>query len=142
MEDFAEFDLHDHEPEVISNEDKQIDEWQTQCGIMMFIFLMSFAHTFSDVWIQFILNLCIPVDKETCKIIQSINELKEALKNISQVDEFARYSKIERKINKLRQDLESKNSGTATIRLQSKAAFVTAWRTLGVKVHHFNTSFP
>jgi len=38
---------------------------------------------------------------------------------------------LERKILKLRQELESLNSNTSYARVQAKAAFVTLWRTVG-----------
>ena len=60
--------------------------------------------------------------------------MKEELKSISQVDEFAKYSKLERKILKARQELDNTKGDSSTLRLQTKAALVTFWRMLGVSV--------
>ena len=58
--------------------------------------------------------------------------MKEELKSVSQVDDFAKYSKLERKILKARQELENSKGGSNTSRLQTKVAIVSFWRMLGV----------
>ena len=57
--------------------------------------------------------------------------MKEELQSLSQVDEFAKYSKLERKIIKTRQELDDSKKDTSSSRIQTKAAIVTFWRFLG-----------
>ena len=78
--------------------------------------------------------MCCPIDSKTSKLIDDIRNMKEELKSISQVDEFAKYSKLERKILKARQELDNTKGDSSTLRLQTKAALVTFWRMLGVSV--------
>ena len=74
-----------------------------------------------------------PVNQEISALVNQINTLKEELSQISQVDEFAKYSKTERKILKLRQELDSKNKSSSTSTIQAKAAFNTVWLTIAVR---------
>ena len=61
-------------------------------------------------------------------------ETKKELETLSQVDEFAKYSKTERKINQLRQKLEAISKDQSMAKMQAKAAFHTMWRILSVSV--------
>ena len=69
-----------------------------------------------------------PFSKETQTLLDDLKLLNNELETTSQVDEFAKYSKLERKVIKKRQELTSQNQGVSTSRLQSKAAFATLWR--------------
>ena len=60
------------------------------------------------------------INQESSHLIEEINSLKKEQNSISQVDEFARHSKLERKILKLRQELESLNHDTSYSRVQAK----------------------
>ena len=70
---------------------------------------------------------------ESTRLVDEINSLKNEQNSVSPVDEFARHSKLERKILKLRQELESSNQDTSVSRVQAKAAFATIWKTIGGK---------
>jgi len=78
--------------------------------------------------------MCCPIDSKTSKLIDDIRNMKEELKSLSQVDEFAKYSKLERKILKARQELDNTKGDSSSLRLQTKAGLVTFWRMLGVSV--------
>ena len=71
------------------------------------------------------------VSYESTRLVDEINSLKNEQNSVSPVDEFARHSKLERKILKLRQQLESFNQDTSVSRVQAKAAFTTIWKTIG-----------
>ena len=79
-----------------------------------------------------VVSLSHSIDPVTSKLLDDIKNMKEELKSISQADDFAKYSKQERKILKARQVLENSKSGSNTSRLQTKAAIVSFWRMLGV----------
>ena len=82
-----------------------------------------------------VVSIVSPMKEEATNLVDEINQLKEELSKTSQSDEFAKYSKFERKILKLRQELDSHNKSTSVSRVQAKAAFVTMWRTIGVILH-------
>ena len=71
------------------------------------------------------------VGYESSRLVEEINSLKNEQNSVSPVDEFAKHSKMERKILKLRQELESFNQDTSVSRVQAKAAFATIWKTIG-----------
>ena len=79
-----------------------------------------------------VVSLSHSIDPVTSRLLDDIKNMKEELKSISQADDFAKYSKQERKILKARQELENSKSGSNTSRLQTKAAIVSFWRMLGV----------
>ena len=61
-----------------------------------------------------------------------IKELKKQLNNISQADEFAKYSKIERKILQVRKNLEAMTKEQSILKFQTRAAFSTVWKIISV----------
>ena len=63
-----------------------------------------------------------------------IKELKKQLNNISQADEFAKYSKIERKILQVRKNLEAMTKEQSILKFQTRAAFSTVWKIISVSV--------
>ena len=73
---------------------------------------------------------------EETELKNEIIETKRELETISQVDEFAKYSKTERKINQLRQKLESISKDQSMAKIQAKAAFHTMWRILSVSLYY------
>ena len=73
---------------------------------------------------------------EETELKNEIVETKRELETISQVDEFAKYSKTERKINQLRQKLESISKDQSMAKIQAKAAFHTMWRILSVSLYY------
>ena len=77
------------------------------------------------------MKLTTSVSYESTRLVDEINSLKNEQNTLSPVDDFAKHSKLERKIIKLRQDLESFNQDTSVSRVQAKAAFATIWKTIG-----------
>merc|ERR1719369_1396161 len=75
-----------------------------------------------------IVSLVTPFSNETQILLNELNSLKTELSRTSQVDEFAKHSKLERKIIKIRQELETHNKDNSASRFQAKAAFVSMWR--------------
>ena len=71
---------------------------------------------------------------EETDLKNEIMEMKKELETLSQVDDFAKYSKTERKINQLRQKLEAISKDQSMAKMQAKAAFHTMWRILSVSV--------
>ena len=57
---------------------------------------------------------------------------------MSQADEFAKYSKIERKILQLRQMLDAKNKDQSALKTQTSSAFYKCWHIIAVSgfFHH------
>ena len=51
---------------------------------------------------------------------------------MSQADEFAKYSKIERKILQLRQMLDAKNKDQSALKTQTSSAFYKCWHIIAV----------
>ena len=78
-----------------------------------------------------IVKITSSIGEDASNLIKEINSLKKEQNSISQVDEFARHSKLERRILKARQELETFNQSVSVSRVQAKAAFVTLWRTIG-----------
>lgn len=74
---------------------------------------------------------CPPSNQEQI-ILDEINELRKELSTISQTNEFARHSKVERKIMRARLSLDEYNKFRTTARLQARSAFVTVWRIVAV----------
>ena len=131
---FAEFDTIEPEiePKEIIEDTEIIEEnVEVKLWLMSTLVVMVLLHSFSDKWIQWVVSLCCPIDAASSKLINEINKMKEELKSVSQVDEFAKYSKLERKIIKTRQELDDSKKDTSSTRLQTKAALVTFWRFLG-----------
>ena len=87
-------------------------------------------HVFEFYFLQ-VVKLTTSVSYESTRLVDEINSLKNEQNSISPVDEFAKHSKLERKILKLRQELESFNQETSVSRVQAKAAFATIWKTIG-----------
>ena len=84
-----------------------------------------------------ITSLFVPKNTEDAKLKNQIIELKNQLEQVSQADEFAKYSKIERKILQLRQMLDAKNKDYSALKSQTSSAFYKCWRILAVSVFCF-----
>merc|ERR1712110_89934 len=148
MGDFADFDSFDEfqddiQEETFSQSESQknvipesetfSDETNLDTNLWLIFALISLTliHSFSDKWIDLIVRLTASVTQESSHLIEEIKSLKQEQNSISQADEFAKHSKLERKILKLRQELESQNHDSPLSRVQAKAAFVTLWRVVG-----------
>ena len=87
----------------------------------LYVHVFTLNNTYLDVHHFFqIVRFTASINQESSHLIEEINSLKKEQNSISQVDEFARHSKLERKILKLRQELESLNHDTSYSRVQAK----------------------
>ena len=66
-----------------------------------------------------------------------ILDLKNQLEQMSQAEEFAKYSKIERKILQLRQMLDAKNKDQSALKSQTSSAFFRCWNIIAVSISFF-----
>lgn len=138
--DFLEFDEPEEQlPEMIPAMASPVDDIKDGDDIvskfvginwflLVVVFNLSVLHAFSNNWIDFITSLFVPKNTEDTKLKNQIIELKNQLEQISQADEFAKYSKIERKILQLRQMLDAKNKDYSSQKSQTSSAFYKCWR--------------
>merc|ERR1711953_720803 len=129
--DFDEFDddfVVNPKVEVIEEIEENIE---VKIWLLTTLIIVIVLHSFSDKWINWIVSLSHSIDPVTTRLLDDIKNMKEELKSVSQVDDFAKYSKLERKILKARQELENSKGGSNTSRLQTKVAIVSFWRMLG-----------
>ena len=139
-DDFAEFDTpveqETVEDIVVNPKVEVIEEIEENIEVKIWLLttlvIVIVLHSFSDKWINWIVSLSHSIDPITTRLLDDIKNMKEELKSVSQVDDFAKYSKLERKILKARQELENSKGGSNTSRLQTKVAIVSFWRMLGV----------
>ena len=139
-DDFAEFDTpveqETVEDIVVNPKVEVIEEIEENIEVKIWLLttlvIVIVLHSFSDKWINWIVSLSHSIDPVTTRLLDDIKSMKEELKSVSQVDDFAKYSKLERKILKARQELENSKGGSNTSRLQTKVAIVSFWRMLGV----------
>ena len=139
-DDFAEFDTpveqETVEDIVVNPKVEVVEEIEENIEVKIWLLttlvIVIGLHSFSDKWINWIVSLSHSIDPVTTKLLDDIKNMKEELKSVSQVDDFAKYSKLERKILKARQELENSKGGSNTSRLQTKVAIVSFWRMLGV----------
>ena len=96
----------------------------------LILILLTNTYIFEFHFLQ-IVKFTNSVGYESSRLVEEINSLKNEQNSVSPVDEFAKHSKMERKILKLRQELESFNQDTSVSRVQAKAAFATIWKTIG-----------
>merc|ERR1711953_867671 len=129
--DFDEFDddfVVNPKVEVVEEIEENIE---VKIWLLTTLVIVIVLHSFSDKWINWIVSLSHSIDPITTRLLDDIKNMKEELKSVSQVDDFAKYSKLERKILKARQELENSKGGSNTSRLQTKVAIVSFWRMLG-----------
>ena len=146
-DDFAEFDTpveqETVEDIVVNPKVEVIEEIEENIEVKIWLLttlvIVIVLHSFSDKWINWIVSLSHSIDPITTRLLDDIKNMKEELKSVSQVDDFAKYSKLERKILKARQELENSKGGSNTSRLQTKVAIVSFWRMLGVSFEFFMT---
>ena len=139
-DDFAEFDTpveqETVEDIVVNPKVEVVEEIEENIEVKIWLLttlvIVIGLHSFSDKWINWIVSLSHSIDPVTTRLLDDIKNMKEELKSVSQVDDFAKYSKLERKILKARQELENSKGGSNTSRLQTKVAIVSLWRMLGV----------
>ena len=145
-DDFAEFDTpveqETVEDIVVNPKVEVIEEIEENIEVKIWLLttlvIVIVLHSFSDKWINWIVSLSHSIDPVTTRLLDDIKNMKEELKSVSQVDDFAKYSKLERKILKARQELENSKGGSNTSRLQTKVAIVSFWRMLGVSFEFLN----
>ena len=141
-DDFAEFDTpveqETVEDIVVNPKVEVVEEIEENIEVKIWLLttlvIVIVLHSFSDKWINWIVSLSHSIDPVTTRLLDDIKNMKEELKSVSQVDDFAKYSKLERKILKARQELDNTKGDSSTLRLQTKAGLVTFWRMLGVSV--------
>ena len=139
-DDFAEFDTpveQETVEDIVVNPKVEVIEEieeniEVKTWLLTTLIIVIVLHSFSDKWINWIVSLSHSIDPVTTRLLDDIKNMKEELKSVSQVDDFAKYSKLERKILKARQELENSKGGSNTSRLQTKVAIVSFWRMLGV----------
>ena len=163
MEDFDhEFDTFE-EPAEVKTEEVNVEYepivYESQLWLMGIITALIIINHFSSKWIDLVSSLKLlkhieylkkktscrfqitklitPAQQEVTNLVNQINALKKELDTISQSEEFAKYSKIERKILKYRQELDSKNKSSSGSMLQAKAAFNTVWLTIMVIIFQY-----
>ncbi len=131
------------------------DEVQIEYFLVVVITVLAFLHTSSNRWLNFVsktepvtgrlisdfcfnslqfVTLSCPSGREEDTIKEEIADLKQELGTIDQVDEFSRFSKTERKINKAREKLVLYNNARTVASMQARSAFVTVWRVIAVRV--------
>ncbi|XP_065212485.1 guided entry of tail-anchored proteins factor 1-like [Planococcus citri] len=90
------------------SEDMKMIDWYMFSIISIFVFIGEFS---TDILVKFLAFFCKKSQLEN-DLEREISDIKAKMDAISMVDEFAKYAKLQRKLNRLQEDLkvESKES--------------------------------
>ncbi|XP_054163533.1 guided entry of tail-anchored proteins factor 1-like [Oppia nitens] len=103
-------------------------------NLFIFVTFWSLFNAFIPLMVKVILNVFLNETKMETSLRRQIRDLKTELSDISMSDEFAKYAKIDRKLNKAKDQLKSQSDSQTIVRIKARVLFYVIFYSISAVV--------